>query len=319
MLGGAAMLFAASMLATAPLRRTAALPGLRAVAHWTPIAIAVCIARWMGRADVAMAMVIGTSVALLSTVPGSVSATAAIGPAPPRYRRMWAFPLMAALICFLAGFGGALTWQHAAILLIEGIILLVLWQDRDLESPQAALDNGPLLIGAKMPELVRDAGVMVFGGLVLALAVAGARFATRGAVLFSLQPRNVTAGALASSVLSLALALPMAYLGRTQAARGRSWVPMTTQTGIVLLNLCLLLPILALWPYALALGHQPAQAALLAYPLPVWRIDTVVLVVLCVFFLPVAWGKWDMGREEGTLLVIAYFVYVIAVVVYSHG
>jgi hypothetical protein len=40
-----------------------------------------------------------------------------------------------------------------------------------------------------------------------------------------------------------------------------------------------------------------------------WRIDTVVLIVVGVLLLPVSIGKWRLGREEGMVLLAGYFFY----------
>ena len=45
------------------------------------------------------------------------------------------------------------------------------------------------------------------------------------------------------------------------------------------------------------------------YPMAVWRLDTVVLIVLCLVILPVALGRWTLGRRDGLVLVIVYAVY----------
>ena len=99
---------------------------------------------------------------------------------------------------------------------------------------------------------------------------------------------------------------------------------MTAQAGVVIINLCVLLPALALVPYATA--HLPSltqvfppifdwtekTVEVLAFPLGVWRVDAVLLVILSVLYLPVSMGRWNLGRGEGMLLVVAYFGYLIA-------
>ena len=121
--------------------------------------------------------------------------------------------------------------------------------------------------------------------------------------------------------------MPIAQAGRAPALNGTSWLPMTANAGVVMLNLCVLLPLVALMPYAIALkpamhfsrhrwiyleGYAPQP---MPFPLAVWRIDAVALIVLCTLLLPVGAGKWNLGRGEGAVLIAAYCVYLMAVTV----
>jgi Ca2+/Na+ antiporter len=60
---------------------------------------------------------------------------------------------------------------------------------------------------------------------------------------------------------------------------------------------------------------QEGLPKLLIFPPPMWRIDNVILIVVGVFLLPVAIGKWSLSREEGMVLIAAYFFYLTATLV----
>jgi Ca2+/Na+ antiporter len=92
----------------------------------------------------------------------------------------------------------------------------------------------------------------------------------------------------------------------------------------VLLNLCLLLPILGVAPYfraAVRTVHfspfvvdvSGFSAHPMVYPLGVWRLDAMVLLIISALFAPVGLGKWNLGRHEGTGLIIMYIVYLVVV------
>ena len=49
------------------------------------------------------------------------------------------------------------------------------------------------------------------------------------------------------------------------------------------------------------------------YPLTVWRIDTVLVLVLGFALLPLALGRWSLGRTEAGGLIVAYAVYLAVV------
>jgi hypothetical protein len=158
--------------------------------------------------------------------------------------------------------------------------------------------------------------------VIVAVVLAFAGWAvTRGAVRTSGLLRFISTSSLAATAISLALVLPMMYGTWQLAAGGRAWAPVTTQVGVVLLNLCCLLPILILIPYVAAhvpalshwagdaLAHSEGMPRLLIFPTPMWRVDNVILIVVGVLLLPVAFGKWSLSREEGLALLVGYLVY----------
>ena len=298
-------------------------PGRRALFHWTPIAAAVFMARIMGWPDIAIGIIFGTSVAVLSTAVGSLCTIAPVGPAPARWKRLWPFTLVAAMIVFVSGFNGLLTWRHGVALGLEGLVILSLWRD-----PTAEHDWVPPILDPSRPIVPNEIAWLV-SALSLFIAAAGAYLAVRGTVGMTHLRFHASPGALAASLLSLALITPLVQSGRPLAAVGASWIPMTAQVGVVLLNLCVLLPAIALAPYAGALLHVRTiqvggrmafdwdsfapQATI--FPLAAWRIDTVVIIILSTLLLPVAVGKWNLGKEEGMLLIVGYCVYLLAVMV----
>jgi hypothetical protein len=135
-------------------------------------------------------------------------------------------------------------------------------------------------------------------------------------------------GVICAILIAPALALPV--LASSAATAHRSGpAALTVQVQIVLLNLCLLLPALALlWyvrPWLLSfvplfqqLYGAPAGGAKLnpaiTYPMLTWRLDPLVLVVLGVMLLPVSIGRWMLGRYEGMGLMIGYAMYLMLTV-----
>jgi hypothetical protein len=279
------------------------------------------VALGMGRPEIAIGVIFGTSVAILSAAIGSVCLVAPVGPAPAYGRRIWPFTLAAALMAFLVGLTGFVLWQGAVALAVEGLVILSLWRQ-----PQAeGFSTGSLTAG----ESARSPWTILAVLIAVAVAAAGACGATFGAVHYGGAAKgHLSTGTLAATVLSVALTLPMMQQARRHAADEQSWAPVTALVGVVLLNLCALLPLLALASYAHAI--LPALSPLfhggglhvdwtllnpLAFPYAVWRLDTVALIVLSVLLLPVAMGKWSMGAEEGIVLMAAYGAFLLAVTV----
>lgn len=276
-------------------------PGRRAIAQWVPIMATALAAVVMGHPEMAVALVFGSSVACLSLVLGMSTYVGPLAEFPPS-RRLWPLVLPPAIFSLLAGFHGSLNWFHAILLLIMGAAFLSLW----MEASPANLP-GP---AAPEPRQRSHAG----WGLLLALALAGigAWAAARGAIAAGERSRLITAQLLAGTVLSPLLLLPALGASSMLAQREQTGAAVTALTGTVLLNLCLLLPMVILLHYGLSGLLHVAETRATPYPLMVWRVDTVMLVVLGFALVPVAAGRWLPGRLESMLLVLAYAAYLVA-------
>ncbi len=324
----------------------------RAVGHWIPILIVAIAAIALGQPQVAVGVLFGTSVAVLSLVLGIVTCTqdfSAVRTAPGGFpviptsntiphstnhviesdfpsRRVWAFVLPAALIALLAGFSGRLTLGHALFLLIEGFAILLVWQrqrDDDLSwvHPRHTKNSryrAELILSIMLAAVCAAAGVRAAADIDRTLGL-------------------VSSGFVPALMLSPALVLPMIGSGMSLARSGFYQSSVTMSVGIVLLNLCFGLPlIIGLWQMRPVVSNQiarlaetsstnpsqpatttatvgrnsaPQFPAALRYPLGVWRIDTVVLILLGLILLPLSVGRWPFGRFEGILLIIIYIVY----------
>jgi cation:H+ antiporter len=295
-------------------------PARRAILQWIPVAATVIVALCLGQTDVALGVIFGTSVAFLSTTMGAVSTVAPVGPAPARWKRIWPFTLAAALIVFMSGFNGLLTWKHGLALALEGLALWPLWRDTSSDADWHPAPRDPAPMIAVDPTIAWLAVIVA-----ILIAIAGGYAAIRGAEFMSHVSVRVSAGAIGASLLSLMIVSPTVQGARRLASLGASWVPVTAQVGSVLLNLCVLVPIVAFTPYVsawhgalrwhggLSVDWSAYAPHATVFPLAAWRVDATVLVILSVLFLPVAMGKWNMGKEEGAILIVGYCFYLMAV------
>jgi Ca2+/Na+ antiporter len=216
------------------------------------------------------------------------------------------------MVVLLAGFSAALSWWHALMLLGLGVAVLGVWRrpvESDVAIPMAtAVESRPT--GAW--QLI----------LSTALGAVGAWLAFKAATVTDQRTRVATGGLIALAVLSPLLALPV--IGTTAAAshHGRTNSALAALVGIVLLNLLLLLPMVVLAYYARTLtlawraGSRTAESlqdALLPMPFPlaIWRVDTVLLLVLGLMLIPVSLGRWSLRKTEGLLLAMVYATYLI--------
>jgi hypothetical protein len=134
--------------------------------------------------------------------------------------------------------------------------------------------------------------------------------------------RVATSGLIALAVLGPLLILPMLGTGAIAAHHGKLGSAMASIVGVVLLNLCLLFPLVVLTYYVNQLTFAwPGGARTwetirdtlkpMPYPLATWRIDTVLLIMLGLLLVPVSLGRWRLGRLEGLGLTFIYAAYLI--------
>lgn len=319
MLGAAVALFVASRAASDALAsRDAKRPGLRALGYWMPIAATALAAALMNAPQVAVAVIFATSLGCLSLVFGVITYVSppAEPMAPPR---AWGFVLPTALLALVAGFGGQFTGVHAILLLLMGGAFLSVWLDQpgDLEG---VLDHYSSDAAAADSELQRRVIQVV---LAVALAAIGGIAGVLGMNISSHAGPALPPTALAATVLSPLLTLPILGPGAMLAQRGHASSIGSTLIGIVLLNLCALLPLVIIVWYVRVIGLHPGgfgnivrglREAGLPYAITVWRVDTVILTVLGFAAIPVGLGRWALGRLEALGLIIGYVAYLFVTV-----
>lgn len=286
-------------------------PSHRALMQWLPIVATVLAAVLLGFGGMAVAIVFGTSLACLTLVLGMATYAAPLQTAGPR-RRAWAFVAPAAMLCLMAGFAGSLTWVHAVVLILLGMALLTLWQT------EVSGDYAPSRLGESMLNGTQ---------LVLAILLAGIGgwAAIMAAVNAGRSSQITTPSVVAVGVLSPMLILAALRSSTTLAERGNPEAATSSLIGTVLLNLCVLLPVaILIWYFrtgwaATAAPHHSLRAILVAgqtlpYPLGVWRIETILLLIVGLLLLPVALGRWNLTRRESAALILGYAIYLIFVV-----
>jgi Ca2+/Na+ antiporter len=164
-------------------------------------------------------------------------------------------------------------------------------------------------------------------------------------------------GLVASLMLAPALVLSLIGAGTHAAAEGNFDRAASQLIALVLINLCGILPLIAmLWlarpawhtrvdalisrepqiPQVIATtgpttAHAPATTAfadsleedsetpepIFLYPMSVWRIDTILLIAAGLLLLPVALNRWTLTRAEGIGLAAAYVVYMVLTTIAS--
>jgi len=284
-------------------------PLLRAVAHWVPIAALALYGIWSNRPEVAVTAVFATSVAALSLVLGILILSGAVGEASAEARRPWGLIAPVAMMTFLAGFKGHFTATHALIFLIEGAVVAYLM------SPQVAR-NGPAAVSGPPREAsLRSLQFL----LAIAVALLGAWLGAMTTDRMATSAHFLTREFVTAAMLSPALMLPMIGTGSELVHEGRFDTAVSSLVSVVLLNLCLLLPVMILFSLVvtaranttLNVSFQSAllDASPLFVPMTAWRIDNVFLIVLGMALIPISIGRWALGRTEGVLVLLVYTFY----------
>ncbi|HEV8604529.1 MAG TPA: hypothetical protein VGQ99_04140 [Tepidisphaeraceae bacterium] len=285
-------------------------PGRRIFAHWLPIVAAVLLATCIGYGEMAVAIIFGTSVAILSVVTGFVVMAGPLLEVPNQPRRLWPFLPVLATLVFVLGLRGTLGLFEIVALIIQGLLILLLWTSSKQSSPQP-------------PPPTTPTGPLQILGLLAAMALAAvaAWAATRGAQALSQRDLRYPSPVIAATLLSIALALPMISTGVVTASEGRPALALSAQVGIVLLNFTVLLPATILLRIFLKLittvpTTSPTTSIAIPpflYPRLSWRIDAVALLILSLILVPIAEGKFRLDRRLGGWLIFAYCVYLMTV------
>jgi Ca2+/Na+ antiporter len=317
---GAVLLYVASRFGSGALAgHHADSPGLRAVGNWLPIAAAVIVSLIMRRNDWAISIIFATSVGCLSLVLGMICIVSPQSKAPPEYRTFWAFAVPAALLALLVGFAGNLNWTNAIILLAEGAGLLWAWREIQSAQAVAAEKIGPGRPKNETIHVLKRIDI----ALCILIAIIGAIAADLGARQISSNLGEIPDVAVVVAILSPILVLPMVTGAAALARENRTADALTSAIIVVLLNICLLLPLVGLLWYPLQglTGNSLhtlhlnldliRNAPALPFAWITWRVDSVILVVLSFSLLPAAMGRWKLGWVEGFMLIAFYGVYLL--------
>jgi len=312
-------------------------PGRLAVAQWLPTAVLAVAAVAGNRPAIAMGLIFSSSIACLCLGTGAV-ALLGFPPAPSSARRAGTLLLPAALLASLAGFQGAISLGIAGLFSLQGLVVILLWTD------PANKTTGLTASAASDLPLKRQAR---YGGknlfrvlqfiIALALAWVGAWLALHGVDQVSSGSEFASAGLLTATILSPLLVLPIIGNGTELSQRNQSATAVDSQMGVVLLNICALLPIVVFTSYARTSAiylssivtqrmHQPSTGTTLPaaiefhampFPLGVWRVDVVMLIALGLLLMPVALGRWALSKQQGLAMMVGYAVYLFLAIEYQ--
>jgi hypothetical protein len=287
-------------------------PGRMALAQWMPIAWCAVLAALTGHSSIAIGIVFASAIAGLALVLGVLVCIAPTTQIADVRTAAWAFIVPGGVLAFMAGFRGSVGPWHALMLLAAGVFVWRVWS-----GPREMNESSPPAVPIGGRAIVQLMLAILIGGL-------GAWLALKATLIADDRTRIATGGLLALAVLSPLLMLPVLGVGSGTVQNGHTGAAIGTLVGITLLNLFLLLPLITLSHYI----HQIALAAMdgartltqiremdltpLPFPIAVWRVDTILLIVLGLVIAPVGLGRWTLHKIEGLALALIYAAYLIA-------
>lgn len=295
-------------------------PGWAGLIGAVPTALVAVIAAWRGRPEIALGVLLATSVGLLTLVLGILTLIGAPRD-EARLRRLWALVLPCALILLLIGFRGQLDRFHGFILLVQAVPIFLLWLEPSSDSSVSRICR---------VDSQRRRGRWVIVLLGLGVAWVGALAAVQATIDYSAWLRLPSGALVATLMIAPALVLPIIGVTGPLAQGARYTSAVTMLVAIVLVNLCVAIPlVIGVWevrnmvidPAAHRIDaamttttehvdHRPTSKPVLVFPMSTWRVDTVLLVIVGLLLLPVAMGLWPLGRVEGVALILGYVAYV---------
>jgi len=271
--------------------RGEAAPGARAVGHWLPIAAVAGAAVLFGQSDMALTLLFSSSIAAIALVGGCVAIIGTTANEPEFFPE----PLRK---------GGGVSPAGGR----AGVSERIRWGDRMAELRSARLPGRDRSLRLVRPLRCEARG---FGS-----ASDGCRAAVRCGRMGGDSRRDAIESRHRLSALAHRgrhhprplLAAPMLLSGSMLAQRGQAWAAHGTHIGVAQTE-----PLRRSAAGGAAVANPPARA--MAYPMHIWRVDAIVMVLLAAALLPATAGRWRPGRMEGFFLVGLYIAYVLAVVV----
>ncbi len=291
-----------------------------------PLGGVVSVAAFTGRTDVALGAALSGAVAAIGLA-GGLSLIQGRGQGARAGAQMaWALLVPAALAVFMVGMSGEVTVSALAALAVLGAAIL----------PAIVLGGG--LVGSGVPLEVRVAArgesvvrgeiavagevsvargevsrVEVTGGesarwMYLGLGVLVALLAGWAAVeavsMLSVAGHRPPAELLAATVLGPAAVMPLISHVTGVAREGDPMGALGTCVGFSAAS-CLGLP-------ALAGGIGLARTGVgIPFPVTLWRVECVLLLVLSVLMVPLAAGRFVPRRRDGGVLLGLYLLYLV--------
>lgn len=220
----------------------------------------------------------------LESPPLAVAAGSVAAVTPATYTT-WALLVPSALAIFMVGMSGLVSWVAMGALAVLSAAIL-----------PAVLS--PRLRGTR----AEKEGVVI--ALSIPVAALAGWAAVQGVGMLADGPRHPPAALLAATVLGPASVLPLLSYSTTRARDGDGFAAMGSCVSFAT-GAALLLPAVA------GLAYWIRTRAFAPFPITLWRVECVLLLVLGVLMVPLAARRFTPTRRDGGILLGLYVLYVL--------
>lgn len=260
-----------------------------------PVIAIAAVGAFQGRIGSAVTLCFGSAVGALTLGMGVtlLSAPPAVFSAAPA--RWWMVLVPIAAAALLGGFAGSLGTLQIAALGGMALVAVLLTSERD-EPFASKSSSAPRVLPAIQ--------------WLLAMTLAGVGAMVGLAALLRMRDEIPRAddSILTTIMVGPASVLPMIGVAAGWLRRGRADVAVRSLVGSAVVCLAIVLPLIGL--YVLRTTETPASI-----PVRVWRIDSVVLMVIAIALVPASLRRLRLGRLEGAFLLALYGGYLLASVI----
>ncbi len=278
---------------------TPARPMLRGVVLGLPVVAVAAYASLAGASAMGVSILLSGAVIFVTLILGviAISNPYPSGTASPALRLLP--PLAAAT--FVIGLSGELTITHAIALL--SMTLVLFWshpsetdeQAGSLDAPASALAGallvvGTIALGVAVTRLLTLPILPVIGPVIVPLTILGAIGLLVGDA-HARSSRQATDTVVATAITLIGIGLPLVILMAHLVAA--------------------MAPVASTQP---ATQSATPVAAAVVMPIQSWRIDTVLLTVICLMLTPVGLGRFKLSRLDGLLLILASLAFLMITV-----
>lgn len=255
----------------------------------------------------------------ISLVLGSVLLSSTTHTIVDSHQREWSFVLPTALVLMLMGLKSQLSLARALILVAESVVVLMLWTDpRRMRPVSTSVELHP----HRTPQVWAN---IAQGCWRLHMRESGVCWLSPAAGKVWRRWRLPGNGFISAVLIGPAMMLPLVGTGTQLANEHRQGEVLSTLVSLVLINVLVILPaaIITAWFDHLAAWQrlQPASTdpivvrllnrPVLPFPHAAWRVDTMMILILAMFLVPLSLNRWLPSRLEGFALIFAYVCYLL--------
>lgn len=247
-------------------------------------------ASWIGSPGIAVGNVVGSNIANILLILGVAAVIAPISVAPQTFHRDSTALIIATGLCLAVVMVGQISVMGGMVFLVALAIYLWIAFKSDVGDVSAEVAVPALDISTKR------SAAWLFGGLLL--TVLAAKFLVLGAVAVA-QTMGLSETVIGLTIVAVGTSMPELVTSVIAARKGQSDVALGNVIGSNIFNILGILGVTAL--------IQPLEI-----PGQILELDIWIMIAATAALVVFAMSGWRICRREGTVLLIGYATYLLA-------